>query len=92
MAGKRYVIFRVDPRASDYYVFDRVGCTVKAGPLPVVRALAERDRLNVADEGPGPHEWTPDATKSRCVVCGDGVWGRHRFQEPASEGGKGGGL
>ena len=30
--------------------------------------------------GPGPHIWTPDDTKNRCLICGDGVWGRHRFQ------------
>ncbi len=27
-----------------------------------------------------PHGWTPDATMNRCTVCGDGPWGRHRFQ------------
>ncbi len=27
-----------------------------------------------------PHIWTPDETKNRCRICGDGVWGRHRFQ------------
>lgn len=27
-----------------------------------------------------PHRWTPDETKDRCTVCGDGPWGRHRFQ------------
>jgi hypothetical protein len=29
-----------------------------------------------------PHNWTPDETKNRCTICGDGPWGRHRFQEP----------
>jgi hypothetical protein len=29
---------------------------------------------------PQPHYWTPDETKNRCIVCGDGPWGRHRFQ------------
>ena len=27
-----------------------------------------------------PHVFTPDETKNRCMICGDGVWGRHRFQ------------
>ncbi len=31
-----------------------------------------------------PHDWTPDDTKSHCLICGDGPWGRHRFQSVAS--------
>ena len=33
-----------------------------------------------------PHVFTPDGTKNRCRICGDGVWGRHRFtsNEPES--------
>lgn len=27
-----------------------------------------------------PHQFTPDATKQHCLVCGDGAWGIHRFQ------------
>ena len=27
-----------------------------------------------------PHIFTPDETMNRCRICGDGVWGRHRFQ------------
>ncbi len=30
----------------------------------------------------GPHLWTADETGDHCKVCGDGVWGRHRFQGP----------
>lgn len=33
----------------------------------------------IAAAGPAVHVWTPDETKNRCMVCGDGVWGRHRF-------------
>jgi hypothetical protein len=29
-----------------------------------------------------PHPWTPGADKNRCTICGEGPWGRHRFQEP----------
>jgi hypothetical protein len=54
MAGKRYVIFRVDPNAREYYVFDRVGCLVAAGPFPIVKALAERDRLNTTSKRAAP--------------------------------------
>ena len=34
----------------------------------------------IPSAGHGPHIWTPDETKNRCMICGDGVWGRHRFQ------------
>ncbi len=30
-----------------------------------------------------PHNWTPDETQNKCTVCGDGPWGRHRFQSIA---------
>ena len=32
-----------------------------------------------------PHVWTPEATGNRCHVCGDGPWGRHRFQSDRSQ-------
>jgi hypothetical protein len=46
-----------------------------------IDALAASGELQAA--APGPHPWTPDASKNRCLVCGDGPWGRHRFQSAA---------
>lgn len=50
MTRKRHVIFHVDPQSREYYVFDRQDCTVKAGPMPVVQAIQERDRLNALEQ------------------------------------------
>ncbi len=66
-----------DPEAKsllrDCDTLDRVGIW-----LSTCSPITFQAGINTA--GPGPHIWTPDETKNRCMVCGDGVWGRHRFQ------------
>jgi hypothetical protein len=57
----------------DCDTLDRVGLW-----LSTCSSITVQDGIDAA--GPGPHIWTPDETKNRCMICGDGVWGRHRFQ------------
>lgn len=58
-------------------------------PESVRRMLLPWKREDAPREGNGaaPHFWTVDpADKNRCAVCGDGPWGRHRFQEQPTGG------
>lgn len=57
----------------------RIGLPADRGTARLC-AMADRIEAFVGPPPESPHSWTPDATKSRCTVCGDGPWGRHRFQ------------
>jgi hypothetical protein len=65
---------------SDCDTLDRVGHWLSTcSPITFQEAIFQE---GISTVSPGLHIWTPDETKNRCMICGDGIWG-HYLQKSA---------